>query len=125
MIVAVGVDTVAIARIADLLHKSPERFPRRLFTADEIAFCESRPHPAESFAARFCAKEAVMKCLGTGWTAGLAFRQIEVARGPTGAVSIRLSGAAAERAQQLGIRRWHLSLTHDAGAATAFVVAEA
>lgn len=124
MIVAIGVDAVAIARIERLWQQSPERFPQRVFTADEAAYCRSRAHPAESFAARFCAKEAVMKCLGTGWADGMAFRQIEVRRDQSGQVGLQLSGAAAERAAALGIRRWHLSLTHTGTTATAFVVAE-
>lgn len=125
MIVAIGVDSVAIARIAGLLQKSPQRFVARVFTDGEAAYCRSRAHPAESFAARFAAKEATMKCLGTGWAEGIGFRQIEVVRSQAGDVRLSLHGPALARAHALGIRRCHLSLTHDGTTATAFVVAEA
>ncbi len=122
MIVAIGVDSVAIARIARLLAAG--RFATRVFTTAERAYCAGKAHPAQSFAARFCAKEAVMKCLGTGWGGGVAFADIEVLRRPAGDLALRLDGAAATRARELGIGRWHLSLTHTDAVATAFVVAE-
>lgn len=125
MIVAIGVDAVAIARIAALWQRGGSRFARRVLTANELAYCAGRAHPAESIAGRFCIKEAVMKCLGTGWAEGVGFLQIEVRRDARGAIEVTLGGAAAARAAQLGIRRWHASLTHTADAATAFVVAEA
>jgi holo-[acyl-carrier protein] synthase len=124
MIVAVGVDSVAIARLADLLDAQGERLWQRLCTDEEARYCRSRARPAESLAARFAAKEAAMKCLGTGWSAGVGFRDIEVTRRDDGAVGMRLAGAAAARATALGIVRWHVSLTHTDDVATAFVVAE-
>jgi len=124
MIVAVGVDSIAIRRIDDLWQRSGTRFLERVFTDAERAYCQARHRPAESFAARFCAKEAVMKCLGSGWAMGLAFRQIEVEREPSGAVRVRLSGEAAARAAARSIRVVHLSLTHTGDVATAFAVAE-
>ena len=124
MIVAVGVDSVAIARLADLLEAQGERLWRRLCTDAEARYCRSRARPAESLAARFAAKEAAMKCLGTGWSAGVGFRDIEVTRRDDGAVGMRLAGAAAARATALGVVRWHVSLTHTDDVATAFVVAE-
>lgn len=124
MIAAIGVDTIEIARIRGLWQRSGPRFLQRVFTAAELDYCLGRHDPAESLAARFAAKEAVMKCLGTGWAAGLGFRQIEVGRDALGAVSVLLGGSARARAEALGIRRWHLSLTHTATAATAFAIAE-
>lgn len=124
MIVGIGVDSIAIARIEALYERGGERFLQRVFTAGEQAYCLSRHRPGESFAARFCAKEAIMKCLGTGWADGLAFRQIEVERDPQGAVSVQLSGAAKGHAERRGIARVHLSLTHTVDTATAFAVAE-
>lgn len=124
MIVSVGVDAVEIERIRALLERSGERFERRVFTPSEADYCRGRQRPAESFAARFAAKEAVMKCLGTGWTEGAAFREIEVVRGAGGEPTLSLAGPAAARAAQLSIRRWHVSLTHTDTTATAFVVAE-
>ncbi|MFN3239935.1 MAG: holo-ACP synthase [Planctomycetota bacterium] len=125
MIVAIGTDAVEIGRIRGLYERSGERFVQRVFTPDEASYCRSRHHPAESFAARFAAKEAVMKCLGTGWADGTAFREIEVQRLPSGDTELVLRGVAAERAAARGIRRWHVSLTHTAITATAFVIAEA
>lgn len=124
MIVSVGVDSVAIARLADLLEAQGERLWQRLCADAEADYCRGRARPAESLAARFAAKEAAMKCLGTGWSAGVGFRDIEVTRRDDGAVGLRLHGAAAARAAALGIVRWHVSLTHTDDVATAFVVAE-
>jgi len=124
LIVSVGVDAIEIERIRRLLERSRGRFERRVYTDLEAAYCRDRAHPAESFAARFAAKEAVMKCLGTGWASGTGFRQIEVSRRGAGGPELRLGGAAAAAAAALGIRRWHVSLTHTHATATAFVVAE-
>jgi holo-[acyl-carrier protein] synthase len=124
MIVGVGVDAVAIARIRNLAERNGERFLQRVFTAAEVEYCRTRHRPDESLAARFAAKEAVMKCLGTGWTNGVTFRDIEVTRDDAGAVGVRLSGGAREAAARRGIQRLHLSLSHTAGEAIAFVVAE-
>ncbi len=125
MIVAVGVDSIDIARIERLWRAGGERFLRRVFTEPETSYCLGRAHAAESLAARFAAKEAAMKCLGTGWGCGIGFRQIEVVRAANGAVALRLAGAAAARASDLAIRRFHVSLTHTGTVASAFVVAEA
>jgi holo-[acyl-carrier protein] synthase len=125
VIVAIGVDSVELARIEALWQRSGERFLQRCFTAAEAEYCRRRARPAESLAARFAAKEAVFKCLGTGWGAGLGWAEIEVVRDDHGAVGLTLHGAATARGAVLGIRHWHLSLTHTATMATAFVVAEA
>lgn len=124
MIVSVGTDSIAIARIEALWHTHRERFLARVFTAAEAAYCVHLARAAPSLAARFCAKEAVMKCLRTGWGDGVGFRDIEVVRDARGAVDVALHGAAAQRARDLGIRGLHLSLTHTETTATAFVVAE-
>lgn len=124
MIVAVGVDQIEIARIQRLLTASPERFLQRVFTAAERDYCTRRQRPAESLAVRFAAKEAVMKCLGTGWAHGVGFRQIEVQRAPDGSVGVALHGAAAAVAAGRGIRVVHLSLSHTERCAIAFAVAE-
>jgi holo-[acyl-carrier protein] synthase len=137
VIVAVGIDTVDVARIARLAGLDGpdgaggapaargERFLRRVFTGGELSYCLGRANAAESLAARFAAKEAAMKCLGTGWGDGVGFLQVEVVRAPSGAVALRLHGEALARAEALAIRRLHVSLTHTAAVASAFVVAEA
>ncbi len=124
MIVAVGVDVAEVERMQRAVDhpRWGERFRQRVFTAAEIEYCTRRKRHAESFAARWAAKEAVMKALGTGFR-GVAFREIEVVRG-SGAPTVRLHARARARAEQLGITHWHLSLTHSPAQAIAFVVAE-
>lgn len=124
MIVAVGVDLIEVERVARLWAEGNERFLARVFTPTERAYCLARAHPAESLAARFAAKEAVMKCLRTGWTGGVGFGQIAVTVDESGAPGVELSGEAAAKAAAAGIRRFHLSLSHTTTAAIAFVVAE-
>jgi holo-[acyl-carrier protein] synthase len=124
MIVAVGTDSIAIARVEALWREHRERFLARVFTPAETAYCVHRARPAQSLAARFCAKEAVMKCLRTGWGDGVGFRDIEVVRDANGAVDVVLHGTAVVRARARGIRSLHVSLTHTETTATAFVVAE-
>jgi holo-[acyl-carrier protein] synthase len=124
MIVATGIDLVDLERLRALLESDREAFVTRIFTDAERAYCESRTIPLTSFAARFAAKEAVMKCLRTGWSSGVGFRQIEVLRSEAGDVRVALSGRAAEVAAALGIARIHLSLSHTSGQAVAMAVAE-
>ncbi|MHC5063414.1 MAG: holo-ACP synthase [Planctomycetota bacterium] len=124
MIRAVGIDMVAIDRIGRLLDRYGSRFLDRVFTDLEQSYCRSKRSMNESLAARFAAKEAVMKCLGTGWAEGVAFDQIEVQRDSAGAVRVVLSGRAAERAAELEIARIHLSISHDDGRAIAMTIAE-
>lgn len=124
MIVGIGVDLLEIERIERLWRRSGDRFARRICTAAERAYCAGTGRPAASLCARFCAKEAVMKCLGSGWSDGVGFRSIEVVRAPGGAVGIALHGRAAELARARGIRHVHLSLSHDQRQAVAFAVAE-
>jgi holo-[acyl-carrier protein] synthase len=125
MIVSVGVDVAEVERIQRAVDhpRWGERFRRRAFTAAEIEYCGGRKRHAESFAARWAAKEAVMKALGTGFR-GVAFAEVEVVRGRDSAPQIHLHARAQARAAQLGITHWHLSLTHSASQAIAFVVAE-
>lgn len=125
MIIAIGTDVIEVTRVARAVDhpRWGERFRQRVFTDGEIAYCTRRRHHAESFAARFAAKEAVMKALGTGYAKGVWWRDIEVVRG-AGAPRLVLSGGAAARAAALGIARWHLSLTHSGDCAMAHVVAE-
>jgi holo-[acyl-carrier protein] synthase len=115
VIVGVGVDVVEVARLSLALERTPALLTR-LFTEDE-----QRTERAESLAARFAAKEAVAKVLGAP---GLAWVEAEVVREESGRPSLVLHGESAAYAARLGIARWHLSLSHDAGIATAFVVAE-
>jgi holo-[acyl-carrier protein] synthase len=120
VIVGVGVDVVEIDRFAASLARRP-RLAERCFTPDEAAYCSSRAYPSQHFAARFAAKEAVGKALGIGMT---RWREVEVVRG-RGAPTVRLHGRYAARAEELGVSRIHISLTHGRDSAIAYAVAEA
>ena len=120
----IGLDIVATERIARSLAHDGDAFAERVFTAAELRECRDRADRAQALGARFAAKEACFKALGTGWTKGLSFLQVEVRGLESGQPELQLSGAAAERAQALGVRRIHVSLTHEAEAAAAVVVLE-
>ena len=125
MVLGMGSDLIEIARIRDSMERYGERFLHRVFTAGEIAFCERKlKHSAESFAARFAAKEAASKALGTGITMGITWLEIEVQRQPGERPTLLLHGRALERANKMGVRHMHLTLTHSRDLAMAVVVAE-
>lgn len=116
-----GVDLVEIARIWAAIVRHQDRFLTRVFTKLEIAQCHER---SESLAARFAAKEATAKALGTGiWRHGIGWTDIEVVRADHGAPTLHLHNAAARRAALLGWGSWSISLSHDRDRAIAFVVA--
>lgn len=124
-IVALGLDLLAIERLELAVERRGERLLARLFTPAERAYCERRPaRRVTHYAGRFAVKEAVMKALGTGWTRGVRWVDIEVRRVPGGAPELALHGASAEIARARGIERWHVTITHDAGIAAAVAVAE-
>lgn len=122
-IVGHGIDLVEIARIAEVLGRHEERFLERVFTPSEQAYRADSRRRTEHLAARFAAKEAAMKALGTGLASGITWTDIEVAGGPSGSPVLRLHGRAAEVAAGLGITSWHLSLSHTDSHAIASVIA--
>lgn len=126
MVIGTGVDLAEIDRIEQALAaRHGARFRTRVFTDGEQRYCDSRGRGrGQSYAARFAAKEAVMKALGVGWGRDAAWHEIEVVRARGAAPHLVLSGSAAATARRLGIARWSLSLTHAANLAVAFVVAE-
>jgi holo-[acyl-carrier protein] synthase len=126
VIAGIGVDACEVDRMRRVLGAPHgDRFRDRVFTEAEQAYCEGRGRGrAQSYAARFAAKEATMKVLGTGWSDGIGWRDVEVVRDPAGRPALRLHGRAAEVAGRLGMARWFLSLTHVRASATAWVVAE-
>ncbi len=124
MVRGVGADISEIKRIERSLKRFGSRFLRRVFTDREREYAFSRKFPAQHLAARFAAKEAVMKVLGTGWGRGVKWREIELIRGDVGPPRLELSGTASELARGMGISRWHVSVSHAGGMAVAFVVAE-
>jgi holo-[acyl-carrier protein] synthase len=123
-IIGHGIDAVEIARIRDTLDRHPDRFLDRCFTPDERAYAESSRRRVEHYAARFAAKEAILKALGTGWSRGIAWTDAEVVRDPSGRPGVRLHAAAARIAGELGIERWTISLTHTPTIALASAIAE-
>lgn len=124
-IVSLGLDLTQIERLAEAESRRGERFLARLFTPAERAYCERRAARRHThYAGRFAVKEAVMKALGTGWTSGVRWLDIEVVRAPGGPPTLALHGETAEIARRRGIDRWHVTITHDAGIAAAVVVAE-
>ena len=126
-ILGTGIDLIEVDRVERALTRplTGARFRARVFTPGEIAYCESRGRPRyQSYAARFAAKEAAMKALGTGWNRNVGWSEIEVVRRRGHAPTIALSGKAAEFARRRGIITLHLSITHTAATAIAHVIAE-
>jgi holo-[acyl-carrier protein] synthase len=124
MIVGTGVDLAEVPRIAAAIERFGERFLARVFTPDEILYCRAKSNQVERFAARFAAKEAALKALGTGLRQGISWQQVEVRREPSGRPNIHFSGRAAEFAQRLGCKHASLSLTHTEQFALAQVILE-
>ncbi len=125
MVIGLGSDLVEIERIAQAVARFGDAFLERVFTPAEIAYCRlKKRNAAESLAARFAAKEAGAKALGTGISRGVSWRELEVRRLPGRRPELHLSGRAAEIAAQLGVRRISLTLAHSRGLAIATVVAE-
>jgi holo-[acyl-carrier protein] synthase len=125
MVLGIGTDLIEIERVQASIDRFGERFLARLFTPGEIAYCQrKKKNSTESFAARFAAKEAGAKALGTGISRGISWLEIEVKRKPGERPTLHLSGRAAELAAALGVRRVQLSLTHSRELAMAVVVIE-
>jgi holo-[acyl-carrier protein] synthase len=126
-ILGTGIDVIEVERIERALTRplTGERFRKRVFTEGEVRYCESRGRPRfQSYAARFAAKEAAMKAMGTGWNRNVGWAEIEVVRERGKAPTIMLHGKSAEFARRKSIARFHLSITHTAQQAIAHVIAE-
>lgn len=124
MIIGTGIDMAEVDRIEASLKRFGTKFTERIFTEAEIRYCESKANRAERYAARFAAKEAGMKAIGTGWSGGVRWRDIEVQRLPSGRPTVVFQGKAGEYFAKLGATRAHLSLTHTKSMAMAVVVLE-
>jgi holo-[acyl-carrier protein] synthase len=124
MVLGLGTDLIETRRVQESIDRFGERFLERIFTAGEIAYCTRKKNAAESFAARFAAKEAGAKALGTGISRGVSWKEFEVKREASGKPSLHMSGRAAELAEAMGVRRIQLSLTHSRELAMAVVVTE-
>lgn len=124
MIVGLGLDIAEVDRIADALTRHGVPMIERLYTSREVAYCESHKNKFERYAARFAAKEAAMKALGTGWTHGVRWRDIEVTNAPGGKPILHLEGVARQLAAKFGVRNISLSITHSGNLAIAQVIFE-
>lgn len=122
-VVGLGTDIVEVVRIGQMIERHGEVFLNRVFTDDEIRYCQRRKQYTQHFAGRWAAKEAVMKTLGTGFSRGVGWRDIEVCNGRSGRPSIVLRGGAREIASQLGIGDVLISISHCRAYATAAAVA--
>ena len=124
-VVGIGTDITEIERVERLVKKHGDFFLHRVFTPAEARYCGSARSSGERYAARWAAKEAVMKALGTGWSQEVGWTEIEVLRDGAGRPSLSLTGGALKRAEALGITDWQISLSHCKTHAVAFVTASA
>lgn len=125
MIVGTGIDIAEVPRVGAAIERFGDRFLRRIFTDAERKYCDSKANRIERYAARFAAKEAAMKALGTGWNHGVGWRDIEVHRPPGSRPTLRFHGVAAQFAARLGTSNISLSLSHTPEQAIASVILEA
>lgn len=124
MIIGIGTDLAEVGRIRDSIERFGPRFLNRIYTEAERAYALSKANSAERFAARFAAKEAGMKAIGTGWNFGVTWKDFEVVNERSGRPTLRLSGVAQSVAQRLGAQRVSISLTHSKETAFAVVILE-
>jgi holo-[acyl-carrier protein] synthase len=123
-VLGIGIDLVEVKRIRDLLQRHGDRFKKRMFSDEEVAYCELFAESAIPYAARFAAKEAAVKALGTGFAGEVGFADVEVTRLPTGQPELRFHGGAKARAEALGVQRSWVTLTHTSEHAMAQVLLE-
>ena len=121
VIVGIGTDVVDVARFRETIARQGRKFLEKVFTAGERRYCEGKATRVEHYAARFAAKEAVLKAIGTGLTKGMRWRDVDVVRASSGRVSVKLSGVVARMARRATL---HLSISHAGGMAIAVAVGE-
>ncbi len=124
MILGTGVDIMEVPRMQSSIERFGAHLLKRVFTDTEIAYCDSKTNRFERYAARFAAKEAGLKAIGTGWRGGISWRDVEVQRAKGGRPTLVYSGKAAEVAARLGVRRAWLSISHTEAYAIAEVIVE-
>lgn len=122
-IVGIGTDITECLRIARMIERHGELFLDRVYTPEELQYCQNRKQSTQHFTGRWAAKEAVLKALGTGWRRGISWHDVEVINEPSGKPVILLSGGAEEAALHQGIVTMHISISHCRSHATAFAVA--
>ncbi|MCK4663063.1 MAG: holo-ACP synthase [Bacteroidales bacterium] len=123
MIKGIGTDIIEVSRIGKKVEGNTS-FKKKIFTDNEIKYCETYRHKAQNYAVRFAAKEAFLKAIGTGWSNGLAFDQIEIINDKSGKPELFLNGKASEVTKEMGIKNIHVSLSHVKEYAIAVVIIE-
>ena len=124
MIAGVGIDLIELERFKAAMRRQGTPLLEKLFTRAERRYCEGKWNRVAHYTARFAAKEAVLKALGTGWSGGIRWTDVEIARDRSGSVSVRLAGQAKRVAAKMKIRRLHLNITHAEKYAAAVAIAE-
>src|SRR5215469_3557077 len=124
MIVGMGIDIAEVGRIRAVIQTQGERFLRRVYTSEEAAYCEQFKNKFEHYAGRFAAKEAAMKALGTGWSRGVRWVDVEIVRQRGGRPFVLVRGEAKKIADRMGVKNIALSITHTAEQAFAEVIFE-
>ena len=122
-IIGIGTDITECLRIARMIERHGELFITRVYTDEEIRYCQSRKQATQHFTGRWSAKEAVLKALGTGWTRGISWRDVEILNEPGGKPVVVLRGGARSAAQELGITKMLVSISHCRTHATAYALA--
>jgi len=122
-VIGIGTDIVEVLRIAQMIERHGELFLNRVYTPREIEYCSSRKAATQHYAGRWAAKEAILKALGTGWSRGIQWRDMEIRNDGAGKPSVALGGGAREMCEQLGIAELLISISHCRSHATAFAVA--
>jgi holo-[acyl-carrier protein] synthase len=125
MIAGIGIDVIQNERIRESIQRFGDRFLNRIYTEGEIGYCKKCADPGIHYAARFAAKEAAFKALGTGWAAGVTWKDIEIERLSSGKPELHLHGTALDKATEIGAKRFLVSLTHDQLVSCAVVILEA
>ena len=123
MIIGLGTDIVEIVRIGQMIERHGELFLQRVYTEEEIRYCQRRKECYQHFAGRWAAKEAVMKTLGTGWVRGVGWQNIEVLTKKSGQPTIHIRGSAVDLARKMGIQEVLITISHCRAYATATAVA--
>lgn len=122
-IIGIGTDITECLRIARMIERHGELFIGRIYTADEIQYCQSRRQATQHFTGRWAAKEAILKALGTGWVKGISWRDVEILNEPSGQPVVELRGGAKDVARRLGIAKMLVSISHCHTHATAYALA--
>jgi len=119
----IGTDITECLRIARMIERHGELFINRVYTSEEIRYCQQRAQSTQHFTGRWAAKEAILKALGTGWRRGISWRDVEIRNEPSGRPVVTVHGGAKEAVEQLGIAELQVSISHCRTHATAFAVA--